>query len=123
MKISILDSEKMDLTDAVRDYLQNKIDMLDKFVHNDDESVDMKVIIGRQNNHHNKGNEVYFCELNLHMAGKDFNLKADEADLYSAIDAAKDEMARVLSQYKDKKSSFVKRGGAKVKEFLRGFKG
>lgn len=122
MKIRIIDTEKMDLTDAIRDYLQTKIDMLDKFIDDNDESADVDIILGRKNNHHHKGDDIYFCELNVHVAGKDFHLTADEADLYAAIDLAKDEMSRLLRRHKDKKDSLIKRGGAHFKAFLRGFR-
>lgn len=121
MKISILNAEGMDLTDAIRDYAQSKIDMLDKFVHDADESANISVQVGRGTNHHHKGDDIYFCELNLHLAGKDFNLKAEEGDLYAAIDMAKDEMSHVLSKHKSKQGSLVKRGGAAIKNMLRGF--
>lgn len=122
MKINILKGEGLDLTDALVVYVQKKADALEKFIDINDGSANCDVTIGKVTHHHKGGEDVYFCELNLHLAGQYLNLKATEADLYAAIDAAKDEMSHRLRHKKGKSKSLIRRGGARVKSFLRGFR-
>ncbi len=58
------------------------------------------------------------------MTGKDKDLyaSAEETDLYKAIDMVRDEILREVRADKSKKISLVRRGGAKIKDMLRGFR-
>ncbi|MBU0973843.1 MAG: hypothetical protein KKC20_24610, partial [Proteobacteria bacterium] len=51
--------------------------------------------------------------------GKKFGANAEGNSLHEAVDSVKDLVSRKISSYKDKKQNLFKRGGAKIKEFLR----
>ena len=109
------------LTPAISDYLQKKIEMLEKFIDPNDTSVMCDAEVGKTTKHHKLG-DVYKAEFNLRVAGKFFYAVADTDNLYSSIDKVKDEIAHELASYKTKKATLLRRGGQKVKDLLRGLK-
>jgi ribosomal subunit interface protein len=109
----------MQITSEIRDYLYKKLEHIEKFIDPDDESVLCEVELGKTTNHHKSG-EVYKTEINLHISGKNLRVVSEMEDLFSSIDIAKDDMVRVLQSNKDKKVSLIRRGGAKIKNILKG---
>ncbi len=104
-------------TPAISEYLEKRISSLGKFV-GDDQSVIVDVEIGKTSNHHKHG-DIFMAEINLHGKGRNLRAVAEKDDLYAAIDVAKDEMVRELTANKEKRISFVRRGGAALKNLLR----
>ena len=109
----------MPITEAIRDYLYKKLAYLDKFVEATDDSVICDVELGRITGHHKNG-DVFMTEINLNVGGQRFRAVANMPDLFASIDVAKDEMIRELQSQKDRRVSSVRRGGAKVKNFIKG---
>jgi ribosomal subunit interface protein len=111
----------MVLTPAITSYLEKRIAHLDKFV-NDGiaETVMCYVELGKTTKHHKKG-DFFKTELTIHVGGKSFRAEAEESDLYASIDVAADEMMEELKSFKDKKVSLIRRGGSKLKSFIKGF--
>lgn len=109
----------MQITPDIKDYLYKKLAHLDKFLNPADESVLCEVELGKISNHHNKG-DVYKTEINLHIAGKNLRAVSEMDDLFASIDVAKDDMVRDLQTNKDRKVSMMKRGGAKIKNLIKG---
>lgn len=122
MKINTINVENIELTDALRDYVQKKVDMLDKVVSADDESASCDVKMGKVTTHHNQGDDLYFCELNCHVAGQYMTIQKEEGDLYAAIDRTKDELDEKLTSHKNKQQTLLRRGGLKLKKMMRGFR-
>ena len=110
----------MQITPDIKDYLYKKLAHIEKFLNPADESVLCEVELGKVSAHHNKG-DVFRTEINLHIAGKNLRAVSEMDELFASIDIAKDEMVRELESYKDKKVSLIKRGGAKIKNLLKGF--
>lgn len=111
------------LTPALTEYLEKKLSHLDKFISQEDmESTMCYVEIGKTTRHHKNG-DVFVAEYNLFVGGKTLRAKKEEFDLYSAIDLATDEMENELHSYKTKKVSLLRRGGAKIKQIIKGFYG
>jgi putative sigma-54 modulation protein len=109
----------MQITDEVKDYLYKKLDHIEKFLNPADESVLCQVELGKISRHHNKG-DVYRTEINLHTAGRNFRAVSEMDDLFASIDIAKDEMVREIQSNKDKKVSLLRRGGARIKNLVKG---
>jgi ribosomal subunit interface protein len=84
----------------IRGYAEEKISSLQKYA----DIINADVDLGRVTNHHHKG-EIYFCEVHLFVAGKDFFVKSEEDDMYKAIDTAKDRLKQELARWKDKQIS------------------
>ena len=110
------------LAPAEADYLQKKINMLDRLIDPNDTSVSCDVEVGKTTRHHKSG-EIFRTEINLRKDGKQFRAVAEEATILAAIDEAKDEMMRVLSQNKSREQTLIRRGGATIKNILKGIGG
>jgi ribosomal subunit interface protein len=108
------------LTPAIEDYVRKKVLLLEKLVNKDDTSARISIEIGKATEHHKSGN-VFFAELNLHIAGKYFRTRRNAPDMYAAIDIAKDDLMDTLRGYKDKKTTLFRRGSQKIKDMIRGF--
>jgi putative sigma-54 modulation protein len=109
----------MQITSEIKDYLYKKLEHLQKFLDPADESVLCEVELGKTTNHHKAG-EVYRTEINLHLAGKNLRAVSEMDQLFASIDIAKDEMVRELQSNKDKRVSLIRRGGAKIKNLIKG---
>lgn len=114
----------MNVTGDVSDYLQKKIDTLEKLIDRGggrgaDDSVLCDVEIGRTSHHHKSG-DVFRTEINIRTDGKYFRAVAEETSVQASIDEAKDQMARELSNFKSKQTTRLRRGGAAIKNLLRG---
>jgi len=108
------------LTPAITDYVEKKVNHLDKFISPENkEAVMCYVEIGKTTNHHKNG-DLFMAELTVHVGGKSFQETAEEEDLYAAIDVATDGMAEEIKSIKSKKVSLLKKGGAKIKSIIKG---
>jgi len=95
-----LTAKNFDLTDSIKDYVDKKFNMLDKFL---DKIIRANVLISKDN-HHNKG-DVYFCECKLEIPGKDLFVSKDELNMYKAIDKVQDHLREELKKHKAKADS------------------
>ncbi len=99
MKINIKAS-KLELTDAIRDYFQMKMDMLEKYLGNVDVincDVEIEKAVGSQN----KG-KIFRAEVNLQVPREILRVDKTEKDLYKAIDKVKDHLEVMIKKYKEK---------------------
>lgn len=109
----------LEITSAINDYVEEKIKSLNKFVRSDDTSAMAEITLTKTTEHHSHG-DMFQAEARLHISGKTLTGKTVEDDLYKAIDALKDTLARELSEHKDKRISIIRRGAHKIKSLLRG---
>lgn len=111
------------MTPAIKNYTEKRVDHLDKFVSPDHKELPMCYVeIGKTTNHHKNG-ELFKAEFTLHLGGKSLRAEAQEEDLYAALDKVTEKMTEELKSIKDKKISLVRRSGAKLKSFVKGFYG
>jgi len=106
-------------TPSITEYIEKKINMLEKFFEGEDVLVNVEV--GKTTNHHKSG-DIFRAEIRLVLDGKEYYTTAETSDLYAAIDEVKDEIAYKLSGEKKKSLHLLRRGGAKIKNLLKGFK-
>lgn len=121
MKINI-NTKHIDLTDALAHHVRNKVSQVEKFLDKNDGSIMCDVEIGTSTTHHQSG-EIFCAEINLHTAGHDYRVVSEKDDLYFAINQAKDEIVDAVRSHRKKEQTLVKRGGARVKNILKGFLG
>lgn len=113
----IISGKGIDLTEAIKDYVEKKISGLDKFY---DKIIRAVVTVGKENNHHLKG-EVFVCDCKLEVPGNDLYASKNEGSLYKAIDKVRDYLEaelkkhKVKLQEKDKKDRRMVRDG---KEYI-----
>ncbi len=109
------------LTPAIRSYVEEKVAILEKHLTAADVASGMvEVEIGQTTKHHRSGANLFSAELNLLVPGDQFYAKAEEADLYAAIDLAKDGLVGEVTKARKKKNTLFRRGGRALKNILRG---
>lgn len=110
----------IDLTDTLRNYVHSKIGALEKIIGNS-EDINIFVEIGKESNHHNKG-EVYMAEVRTRIAGKDYYIKKFESNLYASIDSLKDDLMRDVKMDKKRGETLFRRGARSLKKRIKGMK-
>ena len=91
-------AKNMDLTDAIRQYAEDKLMSLDKFY---EKIIHIEVDLGLDTTHHNKGN-IYDCTVNVDVPGNLFRVSKQEKDLYKAIDKVRDHLREEITAWKEK---------------------
>ncbi|MCF7820254.1 MAG: ribosome-associated translation inhibitor RaiA [Candidatus Pacebacteria bacterium] len=102
MQVNI-QATKLELTDDLRDYIQKKMDMLDKYL----TSVavincDFEIELESGKGHSGK---IYRAEVNLEVPGTLLRVEKNAEELFKAIDKVKDHLDLVIKKYKEKKAS------------------
>jgi len=108
------------ITPSISDYIDKKVNMLDKFFRETDEVL-VNVEVGRTTRHHKSG-EIFRAEIRINGGGKEYYAVAETEDLYAAIDEVKDEIVHELTSTRRKAIHLFKRGGTKIKNILKGLK-
>lgn len=119
MEVTTIKTPKIELTDDLASYLQERLDSCDKFVP-DDVAVICEVELARTTEHHKQGN-IYYAEVNLEVDGTPYRATATAESLHEAIDEVKDDLQRELRRDKDKQHTLLRKGGLAVKNMMRGF--
>lgn len=99
-------------------YLEEKLASLETFFDASDPTLRCSIELGKTTEHHHSG-RVYRAEVNLHTAGKQFRATATEESFEAALDSVKEELKKELRRAKGRERSFLHRGGAKLKGWLR----
>lgn len=111
MKISIK-AKKIILSPNIKEYVQEKMDMLDKYL-GAINVINCDVEIAKDISDQHKG-EIFRAEVNLSVPGELIRVEKTEKDLYKAIDKVKDHLVRSIGRYKEIKMD-KKRQGADEK--------
>jgi putative sigma-54 modulation protein len=113
-------ASRMELTPSIEDYVYKRMEAVTKLIAGQEESTVCDVEVGKTTEHHNKG-DVFRAEVNLTVSGKQYYASSEKGDLYSAIDHVQSEIVRELKTGKEKRLSAIRRGGARIKDIVRGF--
>ncbi len=103
--ITTLHGTGIELTDAIRDYVDKKIEGLQKFM---PQATKIEVNIGMRNHHHLKG-KIFFAEMEVHQPAGNLLVEKEAEDLYKAIDKVKDHLKVELAELKNKKLDLKRR--------------
>jgi len=93
-------STKIELSEEIKSYIQEKMDMLDKYLGSVTATncdVEIAMAVGNQN----KG-KIFRCEVNLSVPRELLRVEKTEKELFKAIDKVKDHLARSIRRYKEK---------------------
>lgn len=101
MRIGKIEATNMELTPAIREYVEEKMEYIGNLLP-DDDSLIADIEVGKTTHHHNKG-KIMRCEVNLQVPGELLRVEKIEKNLYKAIDKVKDHLARQVKTYKNKK--------------------
>ena len=101
MRIVSLKGTGLELTTAIKAYVDEKVGSLAKICESFDPADELRVEVGKSSQHHAKG-PFYFAEMQLHVPGQELRAREEAEDLYEAIDLTKDHLRRQLKELKDK---------------------
>lgn len=109
------------LTPAISDYVSKRLETLSRFVDSVNPDTVCHAEVSKTTVHHKHG-DVFRAEIRMVAPSGEMYVQAERADLYAAVDAVRDEAFNKLSSGKDRRLSLIKRGGAKIKNMIRGIK-
>ncbi|MBM5789811.1 ribosome-associated translation inhibitor RaiA [Candidatus Parcubacteria bacterium] len=115
MRLTTLKATNMELTDAIRAYVDEKIEQLRRICGDFDPADDLKMEVGKSTQHHAKG-PYYHAEMHLVLPGKELRAVHEGEDLYEAIDNVKDQLRRQIKEYKDRLKDKSQRASRPGKE-------
>lgn len=108
-----------ELTDALRNYVEEKISTLNRHAGKDPLNIDVE--LEHKTAHHS--GPIFRCEIMFEMPGdkKLFRAESTQEDMYAAIDTCIPKIKEQLDKERDKKQTLEKKRGRKLKEMLRKF--
>lgn len=95
-----LKSSNLELTKALKDYIQLKMNMLEKYL-GDVPVINLDFEIEKAVGAQNKG-KIFRAEVNLEVPRDLLRVEKTEADMYKAIDKVKDHLVLLIKKYKEK---------------------
>jgi ribosomal subunit interface protein len=119
MKINVK-TTNITLTPSISDYIEKKLAMLEKFFEGREVLISMEV--GKTTKHHRSG-DFFRAEIHLTAGSEDYYSVSETSDLYASIDEVKDEIVQIITSKRNKSMSLVRRGGAQIKNILKGIAG
>jgi putative sigma-54 modulation protein len=87
-----LTGHHVDITPAIRNYVLSKLDRINRHF---DHVIDVEVIMTVE-----KLDQK--IEANVHLSGKDIHVKANDNDMYAAIDGMIDKLDRQILKHKER---------------------
>ncbi|HLD17864.1 MAG TPA: ribosome-associated translation inhibitor RaiA [Patescibacteria group bacterium] len=103
MTITSIKGTNIELTDAIKAYVTDKLEVIEKLTQDFEPAVELDAEVGKTTTHHNKG-PFFFAELNMRVPGEVLRAVKETEDLYEAIDLVKDDLRRQVKEYKDRLS-------------------
>lgn len=100
-----LKSTQIKLTQEIKDYVQKKMNMLEKYLGNI-QIIHCDVEVGMITHHHHAG-KIYRAEVNLTVPNDLLRVEKTEKELFKAIDKVKDHLERSIKQYKEKRKERI----------------
>lgn len=100
MRIDIK-ATKLELSPEVKNYIQKKIDMLERYLGKIQVlncHVEIGLAVGGQ-----KSGQIYRAEVNLDLPGKLLRVERTATDIFKAIDKTKEHLVDQVKKYKEKK--------------------
>lgn len=94
----------LDLTPAIREYIEVKIGSLGRFLKRFEIESRIKIFveISRITRHHKSGG-VFYAEANMSLGKKLLRAEHTDFDIRVAIDEVRDKLSQEIKKYKDKK--------------------
>ena len=105
------------LTEAIKSYIEKKLDVLTKFFKEEDVLVNIEV--GKISQHHKSG-DIFKAEIRINANGEEYYATSETEDLYASVDKVKDEIVHELTSKRKKTLRLFRKGSAKIKNMLKG---
>ena len=110
----------LSLTPAISEYIEKRLSTIDKFF-KDDTTAKLDLELAKTTNHHKKG-DIFRAEIHIVANGINAYASSEKEDLYMAIDSVKDEILSEIKSSNKKQRSLIRKGGAKIKNIIKGIK-
>ncbi|MCE2705549.1 MAG: ribosome-associated translation inhibitor RaiA [Proteobacteria bacterium] len=117
MKNLTIICKDFELTDAIRNYLEDKMSYLYRYIKAEEESISFNCRLGKVANSRVNG-KIYYAEVSIHTPEKNYGGRVEAEDTYIAIDLLKDELSGNITHYKDRTRTLHKKDAQKFKEEL-----
>ncbi len=101
MNVISVKGTNLDLTEAIKNYLDKKLASLEKLVQDFEPVAEVMVEVGKSSKHHNKGPYMR-CEFTMHVPREVLRAEGEREDLYEAIDVVTEELKRQIKTFKDR---------------------
>jgi putative sigma-54 modulation protein len=98
----IIHSKNLDITPAIREYVEIKIGSLKRFLKRFETKSEIiaEIEMVRTTKHHKRG-DVFYAEANLHMPKKILRAEHYDSDIRIAIDEIKNKLHKEITKYKE----------------------
>ena len=120
MHINVKTSGEVLLTEELRSFVNEKLAKLEDLLDPKDSTVMADVELESKTRSQRTGN-IHRAEINLRFKGGFVRAEASRESMHSAIDEAVDEARSELRKRGGKRRDLVRRGAARIKDFLRKF--
>jgi len=111
-------AQTIELTNEVRAYAEEKVNMLIKLLQNvDEENIQAEVVLEKKQNQ--QSGDIYRADITIHAGPDRTHAVGHGESIMAAIDKSKDDLALRLSKVKNKRRSSFREGSAKIKKMLR----
>lgn len=117
----IIKGTNLELHNDLKDYAEEKIGGLKKFMEDIDlggNNVVARIELAKTTQHHQQG-DIYKAEVNLQLPKKMFRSVVESDDIYKAIDDVKDELKIMINEYKTERMGKSRRGRKLIKDLKR----
>jgi len=114
----IIKGTNLELHEDLKNYVNEKIGGLVKFIENDNvdtSGVTARVELAKTTQHHQQG-DIYKAEVNLQLPKKMLRNVVESDDIYKSIDDVKDELKIMINEYKDARTSKIRKGARMIKK-------
>jgi ribosomal subunit interface protein len=114
-------AHNIELTDPIRTYALNQVKGLETLLGEDAAgSLVGQIELGKDGNHHKTG-DVFKAEFKISAGKHTFFATSQKDSLYAAIDKAGNDIVNDAKKTKGRERSLIRRGGSKVKSFVKNF--
>lgn len=98
----IIHSKNLDITPAIREYIETKINSLDHLLQRFETQGEIKteIEIARTTKHHKSG-DVFYAEANLRLPKKNLRAEHYDSNIRTAIDEIKNKLHNEIIKYKE----------------------
>lgn len=118
MRIIKIKGTNLELTSQVRDYLQQRLEDIDKFLANVGGTQEAEIELAKTTDHHQQG-RIYKAEIMISLKGELLRAESKKENIYQAIDDVKDDITREIKKYKEKKSTQSRKKARLFKKIMR----
>jgi ribosomal subunit interface protein len=113
----IITGDSVFITEAIRAYIEKRFEGFERFM---DKKTAHEIAITAARTTGNDRGDAYRIEVRMQLHSRDFFVSAENDDLHTAIDEAKEELWQEVTRSNGRRRTLFHRGARKIKELARG---